>query len=146
MDGQGWHNDPSRRHELRWWDGSTWTSYVADEGVVTLDDAPPPMAPPPLPPVAAVERVNGTTAEHPSLLSRIWQTVRARPLWARIAAVLVIVLAVLAVFLTGGLSEQGAGILHIDGLGAPNSGDTARSATAPEVTRQALLIRDAARR
>lgn len=33
----GWFPDPQRRHEHRWWDGSRWTSHVADHGAVTTD-------------------------------------------------------------------------------------------------------------
>lgn len=28
-----WYPDPTRRHELRYWDGHQWTDYVADGGV-----------------------------------------------------------------------------------------------------------------
>ena len=28
----GWYADPVDRHEQRWWDGTTWTSAVADHG------------------------------------------------------------------------------------------------------------------
>ena len=28
-----WHPDPTGRHELRYWDGSTWTEHVVDQGV-----------------------------------------------------------------------------------------------------------------
>lgn len=31
--GGRWAPDPTRRHELRWWDGHTWTSSVSDQGV-----------------------------------------------------------------------------------------------------------------
>ncbi len=34
-----WYPDPSRRHELRFWDGTTWTPHVSDAGTVSLDDA-----------------------------------------------------------------------------------------------------------
>jgi uncharacterized protein YxjI len=33
-----WYPDPSRRHELRFWDGTTWTPHVSDAGVVGLDE------------------------------------------------------------------------------------------------------------
>ena len=33
----GWHRDPLGRHQLRYWDGSTWTSHVSDEGVAAVD-------------------------------------------------------------------------------------------------------------
>ncbi len=32
-----WHADPSERHELRFWDGTTWTEHVADEGIASAD-------------------------------------------------------------------------------------------------------------
>jgi hypothetical protein len=28
----GWFTDPSRRHELRYWDGQRWTEHVSDRG------------------------------------------------------------------------------------------------------------------
>jgi uncharacterized RDD family membrane protein YckC len=47
----GWYPDPSRRHELRFWDGSAWTAHVANRGVVGVDDPNRPAAPPvPAPP------------------------------------------------------------------------------------------------
>lgn len=44
-----WHPDPSERHQLRWWDGSTFTADVADNGVPGIDPwvaAEPPAAAP----------------------------------------------------------------------------------------------------
>jgi len=35
----GWHPDPTGRHQQRWWDGSTWTDQVADDGAVSTDPA-----------------------------------------------------------------------------------------------------------
>jgi Protein of unknown function (DUF2510) len=32
-----WHPDPTRRHEMRWWDGQAWSGSVSDGGVVTTD-------------------------------------------------------------------------------------------------------------
>lgn len=33
----GWHGDPYRAHELRYWDGSRWTEHVSNGGVVSAD-------------------------------------------------------------------------------------------------------------
>ncbi len=35
--GQRWAPDPSGRHELRWWDGTAWTSHVSDGTSTTVD-------------------------------------------------------------------------------------------------------------
>ena len=35
----GWHPDPHRRHELRYWDGAVWTSQVSDGGTQSTDAA-----------------------------------------------------------------------------------------------------------
>lgn len=32
-----WQPDPTGRHQYRYWDGSTWTDHVADDGVATSD-------------------------------------------------------------------------------------------------------------
>jgi hypothetical protein len=31
--GGRWGADPTRRHELRWWDGQAWSPSVSDNGV-----------------------------------------------------------------------------------------------------------------
>lgn len=33
----GWHSDPYRRFELRYWDGSRWTPHVSTRGVAAQD-------------------------------------------------------------------------------------------------------------
>ena len=33
-----WHNDPYKRHQLRYWDGDKWTAHVSNGGVVATDD------------------------------------------------------------------------------------------------------------
>jgi hypothetical protein len=35
---QGWHVDPSGRHQLRWHDGTAWTNHVSDEGATSTDE------------------------------------------------------------------------------------------------------------
>ena len=37
----GWYSDPSRRHELRYWDGVTWTQHVANGDRRSVDVPPP---------------------------------------------------------------------------------------------------------
>ncbi|MHB8680528.1 MAG: DUF2510 domain-containing protein [Acidimicrobiales bacterium] len=36
----GWYPDPSARHELRYWDGRTWTEHVSDGGQQSIDPLP----------------------------------------------------------------------------------------------------------
>jgi putative membrane protein len=33
----GWYVDPSRRHQLRFWDGNNWTAHVNDDGAAGAD-------------------------------------------------------------------------------------------------------------
>lgn len=33
----GWHPDPSRRHEYRFWDGGRWTEHVSDRNARSID-------------------------------------------------------------------------------------------------------------
>jgi hypothetical protein len=35
-----WIADPTRRHELRWWNGTRWTEHVRDQDVVAEDWGP----------------------------------------------------------------------------------------------------------
>lgn len=37
----GWHPDPQERHELRYWDGSSWTDHVSDAGATSKDPVMP---------------------------------------------------------------------------------------------------------
>jgi hypothetical protein len=43
--GAGWSPDPSGRHQLRYWDGATWTDHVSDGGVAGTDPIGAPPAP-----------------------------------------------------------------------------------------------------
>src|SRR6476659_11025052 len=33
----GWHPDPSKRYEMRYWDGEKWTEYVSSQGQTYTD-------------------------------------------------------------------------------------------------------------
>ncbi|MGH9211880.1 MAG: DUF2510 domain-containing protein [Acidimicrobiales bacterium] len=33
----GWFPDPVGRHEFRWWDGTSWSDIVADQGAESVD-------------------------------------------------------------------------------------------------------------
>jgi hypothetical protein len=32
-----WAEDPSGRHQFRWWSGRIWTEHVADDGEAAID-------------------------------------------------------------------------------------------------------------
>ena len=67
-----WLADPAGTHELRYWDGSTWTEHVVDTGVQAVDALPPgswappavavPPPPPPPPPSPTGEPAAGAPA------------------------------------------------------------------------------------
>ena len=33
----GWYDDPQKRHQSRYWDGTRWTENCADDGVAVID-------------------------------------------------------------------------------------------------------------
>jgi hypothetical protein len=33
----GWHSDPLARHQMRYYDGTSWTEHVSNNGVTTTD-------------------------------------------------------------------------------------------------------------
>jgi len=41
MSDPGWYPDPARAHELRYFDGGTWSDHVSDHGVAGVDPLPP---------------------------------------------------------------------------------------------------------
>jgi hypothetical protein len=55
----GWYRDPAGRAGHRWWDGSGWTTTVADGGITRHDLFGVPMAPPPHEPAAAGPPISG---------------------------------------------------------------------------------------
>lgn len=65
MSRAGWYPDPGRTHELRYWDGRTWTDDVADRGVAGREPLAPPSPPtPPRPPLPG----GGTVFTEPVLV------------------------------------------------------------------------------
>ena len=82
-DAGGWRADPTRRHELRYWDGNSWTEHVSDRGVQDTDADLTPAAPAaaaPAPPATQAPKKN-----------------RSGCLWAAV------IVAVLAVGVIGGV-------------------------------------------
>jgi Protein of unknown function (DUF2510)/Short C-terminal domain/Bacterial PH domain len=45
----GWMPDPTGLHELRYWDGASWTEHVSDQGGTAVDPLPEHAPPPPAP-------------------------------------------------------------------------------------------------
>ena len=41
MSAPGWYPDPTRSHELRYYDGGAWTEHVSDQGTTGVDPLPP---------------------------------------------------------------------------------------------------------
>jgi uncharacterized protein DUF2510 len=131
-DAQGWYADPSGRHQFRWWDGARWTAHVGDDGEPSFDDGvllPP--APPSVVLAAPTERsvagidapdeiVEGSgEAEAPP--RRAWDDVRARPLWARLGAVVVIVAAIAAIAATTRDDPKPRATVEIEGFVSPTT-------------------------
>ncbi|MEZ5248422.1 MAG: DUF2510 domain-containing protein [Ilumatobacteraceae bacterium] len=56
MSSPSWYPDPAHRHQLRWWDGVSWTDHVSDAGVAAVD----PLGDTLLPSVAGTERTERT--------------------------------------------------------------------------------------
>lgn len=54
MHAAGWLSDPTGQHELRYWDGTTWTDHVSNAGTVAADPLPADQPPPPPPPPPSV--------------------------------------------------------------------------------------------
>lgn len=73
MAASGWYSDPAGRHEHRYYDGTSWTEHVADQGRVTADplDTPPvrvwPVQSPP--PARPVGGEGGTPPQSPPPLA-----------------------------------------------------------------------------
>jgi hypothetical protein len=105
----GWYQDPSKRHEHRWWNGSEWTPHVITLGLRSIDyggDPEPTTA-------AAVEEtpeaVDGADAE---VEARAWRWPRSVWCTALLGGVLLAVGAVLpwAEASSKGASFSSAGI------------------------------------
>jgi len=103
MSNSSWQPDPYGRHQLRWWDGTQWTSMVSDNGV-THDEAV--VAPPvPLPPPQYTSAAPTAGAAVAPPLSPVVEgtpkPTRTR-LFVAVGAVVLIVAAVVVVIATRG--------------------------------------------
>ena len=64
----GWQADPSGAHDLRYWDGTSWSEHVSNAGVTTTDQLSgtyPPPAPTSPPPPPAPQPENATQPASP---------------------------------------------------------------------------------
>ena len=65
-----WLPDPSGAHELRYWNGTSWTEHVSDQGTTGQDPAtseyPPPAPVPPSPPPPPAPPASGYDAPPPA--------------------------------------------------------------------------------
>jgi Protein of unknown function (DUF2510) len=90
----GWYADPASRHENRYWDGTGWTTAVADRGVTATDPLDTPPSPRlPAEALTATLPAEVSTATAPAALAAPAPARRGR----RRRAVLVAVIAVVAV-------------------------------------------------
>ncbi|MBS1908029.1 MAG: DUF2510 domain-containing protein [Actinobacteria bacterium] len=102
----GWHPDPSGQHEFRYWDGSTWTEHVSDDG----QQGTAPLVPP-APPIAEPTAVEGMPKKR-----KKW------PLVALAAVLAVILLIVVVGAINGGAKSSSV---------VPNTPSIASAASAP---------------
>ena len=72
----GWYPDPLRRHQLRYWDGTRWTSDAADAGRWSLD----PLPPAPLTAGGRAESSDSFWSRHHTAVRRVLWSVYAIPL------------------------------------------------------------------
>jgi hypothetical protein len=113
----GWYPDPSRVHELRYFDGGAWTDHVSDAGIVSEDGLGP------LPP--------GLGAWHPPNPVPATNAPRAfarKPIWKRAWPWIVVGVAAVAIatgILTVSVSTTHGGSNESVNVPAPNSPVTA---------------------
>jgi hypothetical protein len=73
---QGWHPDPTGRHQVRWWDGTRWTDWVGDHGQTSQDPLEPGTSASTAADVAAAQ---GTTTDAAADTNAVHQTGAAGP-------------------------------------------------------------------
>jgi hypothetical protein len=77
-----WLSDPTGSHELRYWDGTSWTEHVSDQGTQATDPVPPgvelaspgaaaPAPPPPPPPAPAADAASADASGKKSWKDRL---------------------------------------------------------------------------
>lgn len=73
----GWHPDPSRRHEHRFWDGTKWTEHVSDAGKAGIDPLHRPPTQDETPKTSAEEPRLAVTFASPSFRSSTKEKITA---------------------------------------------------------------------
>ena len=100
----GWHPDPFGRHQLRYWDGKTWTAHVSNNGVAASDSPlPSPQQNVVAPAVVAPAVVAPSTAPDAPR--------KSKGKWILIGGLAVVVIIVIAAVAggSGGTSSSGGG-------------------------------------
>jgi Protein of unknown function (DUF2510) len=137
-----WAADPHGRHELRYWDGTTWTDQVADRGVQATDpmDAPVPTQPvtpaPVAPPVAPAATAAGFSTPVPTGAS----APKAKKSWYKRPGIMipvgvVVLLLVIGVAASGGGSSKNASSSATKTV--PSTAAAPTTAKAPAATKPA---------
>jgi Protein of unknown function (DUF2510) len=101
-----WHPDPTRRHQLRYWDGDSWTMNVADHGVASVDPS--------------TELPRASVADHPEPAEPASDPLpdahrrRRRRLWVVVAAVLAVGVTAVLLLRGGGSNDRQAAPLNAE--------------------------------
>ena len=102
----GWQPDPFGRHELRYWDGKTWTAHVSNKGLASSDSPFPSPQPNAVAAAIAPPEVVRPAVVQPSI--NAYTPNQSKGKWILIGGLAVVVIIVIAV-VAGGSDDSGGG-------------------------------------